>query len=46
MAAQLHPVADSILFFNFTHTQGENKGNIDVIRTVRPHKNDEFEAYK
>ena len=37
MAAKLHPVADTVLFYNFTHQKGSARGNIDIIRSARPH---------
>ena len=42
MAAALHPNADSILFFNFSDATG--KGNIDVLRSKRPHDPKSFEV--
>jgi len=44
VSAELHPKADSILFFNFRHQEGPSKGNIDVIRSLRPHVTDSMEV--
>ncbi|MFK8038171.1 MAG: WD40/YVTN/BNR-like repeat-containing protein [Crocinitomicaceae bacterium] len=44
MAVKLHPVKDSILFFNFKRNSGINKGCIDVVRSKRPHERDSIEV--
>lgn len=44
MAAKLHPVQDSVLFFNFKRRKGPSKGNVDVVRSVRPHNRDSTEV--
>ena len=44
MAAKLHPIADSVLFFNYTHKHGAGKGNIDIVRSTRPHAADKTEV--
>ncbi|MFD1552412.1 hypothetical protein DNU06_10730 [Putridiphycobacter roseus] len=36
MALALHPVKDSILFFNFEQNSGLSKGNIDIAMTNNP----------
>ncbi len=36
MALALHPVNDSILYFNFEQNSGLSKGNIDVAKTKNP----------
>ncbi|MEX1000958.1 MAG: hypothetical protein WDZ35_02475 [Crocinitomicaceae bacterium] len=36
MAAILHPIDQDLLFFNFEHPSGENKGNGDLARTTDP----------
>ncbi len=43
MAVQLHPLADSVLYFNFKEPTLNNKGNIDIVRSLRPHDSEKFQ---
>lgn len=36
MAACLHPQKSEMLFFNFAHKYGEDKNNVDIVRTNQP----------
>jgi len=44
MATALHPTQHSMVFFNYLRQDGENKGNIDVVRTNKPTEKSNYEV--